>query len=104
MARPELDPPKIDPPALVICRKASDYRKPAYLLGCFCRVCKEELQVSLMGQSAIEMGAIPVCNGCGFAIQQRLMKEGAPMTVVMSPEATAQLEEIAKEVERTSKC
>jgi transcription elongation factor Elf1 len=81
---------------LVICRKASDFLKPGYQTGFTCRVCSEPLQVSLLGLSAIEKGAIPTCNTCGFAIQERLNNAKAPMTVVMSPEARAQLEQIAQ--------
>jgi hypothetical protein len=89
---------------IVICRKASDFLKSGSMLGYACNVCEEPLQVSPFGRSAIEGGAFPLCNLCGFAMQQRIAEAKLPHDVVMSAEAARQLEEIARKVEAASKC
>lgn len=77
------------PSAIVICRQASDYLKPGYVTGYWCRVCGKELQVGELGRKTIAADGIPLCNGCGFAVQRRLMEKGAPLTMAFSAEAHA---------------
>lgn len=81
---------------IAICRQASDYLKPGYRLGFSCKICTKELQVSPLTVDKIREGSIiALCNPCGLTMQQRLMNSGTPVTVLLSPEAQRQLDELA---------
>lgn len=81
---------------IAICRQASDYLKSGFVTGFACKVCGKELQISPVSLERVREGSlIPLCNPCGFAVEKRLQDAGAPIAVVLTPEATARLEELA---------
>lgn len=86
---------------IVICRQASDYLKPGFVLGYSCKICTKPLQVSPLAVNAMREGSlIPLCNECGFAMQKRLEDAGATIDIMFSAEATAQMEELVAQIRR----
>jgi hypothetical protein len=105
--------PDIDPNGIMICSRKASVIDDSFLaeqiawlaLASFCHVCGEELLVSLMDLSAIENGAVPLCNICGFSIQERLMESCRQMTVIFPQWFFCRNpEEIAKKMENSTQC
>jgi hypothetical protein len=81
--------------AIAICRRASDPLVPGNLVGIACKICGKALQVSPMAHKQIEeVGMIPLCNDCGFAMQKKFTEAGVSQDILLSPNAQSQITKI----------
>lgn len=83
-------------PMMVICRRASDPLLPGYARGYQCKVCGLDLTASPIGVQYLRReGAIAMCNACGLAMTERLMKapDGPTVEVHITPAAQDRMRE-----------